>query len=295
MRKIEYTAFTYLFILKTLLRSIKPLTTASNYSFRFRSKVLLLETIFLLKAIYVVVFSRKIKEEKFLGYRVTFPNYLEFFCLFVEMFGIQEYKYLSPKRSPVIIDCGSSWGMSVIYFKYFHPCAQIIAIEANKQTSEYFKKNIKLNNFVGITLYNAMVAGEKGVHPLFINNKSDGWSLSDTGVASFVQSRSDFSPVVAKTIQLSQLINKKINLLKLDIEGMEGEVLHEAQHKLHKIDEIIFEYHGGIKTPKNLLLNITSLLKKGGFVYTFSVSKNLIPRGKEDSLMIIHATNKKHA
>lgn len=292
MKRIGYTIFLYLFALLTFLRSIKPLLTAANYSPRFRFKILFLEIKFLLKIIYSTVTFQKIKEEKFLRYRVNFANYLDFFCLFTEMFGTQEYKYFSSKRAPIIIDGGCNWGMSVIYFKHFYPDAYIIAIEANRKTLRYFKKNMRLNRFSRITVYNTLVAEKKGISPFFINNKDDGWSLSDTGVASLVRSRDDFSSVMVKTIQLSQLINKKISLLKLDIEGMEGEVLHEAQHKLRKIDEIIFEYHGGTKTPKNLLPNITSLLKKGGFVYTFSVSKNLIPRRKEDSLMIIHATNK---
>lgn len=276
----------------TSLRSIKPLLTASNYRVRFRLKTLFLEIKFLLKMVYEVVSRKKIKEERFLGYRVTFPSFMDFFCLFVEIFGIQEYKFISSKESPFIIDCGSNWGMSIIYFKYFYPHARIIAIEANKNTVEYLKNNIKLNNFSGITVYNAVLAEQEGIHPFFINNKNDGWSLSDTGVTNAVSSRSDFSQVMVKTIQLSKLLTQKIDLLKLDIEGMEGEVLHEARHKLHIINEIILEYHGSMNTSKYLFNTITSLLKKSGFVYIISSGKNLIPQSLSNGLRIIQAVNR---
>lgn len=289
--KFFATGFLYVFSFITLIRSFPSLLVAPNYSWIFKLNILFLELFFFIKAILLLLFNKNVKSESFFGYKVVFPSYADFLCLFLEVFGIQEYRYITAKKSPMIIDCGSNWGMSVIYFKHFYPDAHIIGIEANKKTVAYLKKNIKLNNFKDIVIYPSLLAEKQEMHSFFINNKEDGWSLSDTGIADFAASRKDFSQVKVPTIQLSKLLRKKIDLLKLDIEGMEGEVLYESRKKLSNVKEIIMEYHGGIPGKRNKLSEIKQLLRKSGFSYSFSRNKDLRPLKGDNGLRIIHAIN----
>ncbi len=70
-------------------------------------------------------------------------------------------------------------------------------------------------------------------------------------------------------MKLSEYINGEIDILKLDIEGSEGEVLEElaSSGKLPLIKNIFIEYHyDGINTAYPLG-NVLSLLEKVGCSY----------------------------
>lgn len=53
----------------------------------------------------------------------------------------------------------------------------------------------------------------------------------------------DANIIEVETEPLSSYITRKIDLLKIDIEGVEGEVLKEIQPKLKLVDKLFIEYH----------------------------------------------------
>ncbi len=142
--RIFIVVYLYQFSLQAFVRSIVPVCTAPNYPWRFRFHIFFLELWFLTKATYGLVFGRTTKHESFLDYTMVFPNYLEFFLLFIETFGIQEYRLQRERESFSLIDGGSGWGMSIVYFKHFYPDARILAVEANKKTAAYLRDSCVL-------------------------------------------------------------------------------------------------------------------------------------------------------
>ena len=58
-----------------------------------------------------------------------------------EIFLDEIYRFQSDKKDPVIIDCGSNYGTSIVYFKQLYPDSKIIGVEADPNIFEILKNN----------------------------------------------------------------------------------------------------------------------------------------------------------
>ncbi len=279
----------YYFTFQALLKSVLPILLNTELGLFRRLHILALETKFFLKAVYIKLFWIHVTRESFFGYTMEFPNYLEFTLLFIEIFGIQEYKLNKKKNRMTIIDCGSSWGMSVLYFKHVCPDALIVAIEANSHTVKLLKRNIKQNGLRDIEIRVAFVTDSlEKRHPFYTFQSNDGWSVSDTGASDFVQGRQDMSILQVESVRLSRLLRGKMtDVVKLDVEGMEGEVLAESRNYLDRVGEFVIEYHPGMNKKKNSLKRILTLLELNNFIVNVNNTKSIIKN--ENSLKMIHA------
>jgi len=252
--------------------------------------IFMLELKFFFKSLLIKLFRIQLTRESFLGYTMDFPNYLEFTLLFIEIFGIQEYRLTKIKSRMVVIDCGSSWGMSVLYFKHICPDASVVAIEANRNTVKLLKQNIKQNRLRDIDVNVAFVTGSREkVHPFYTFQSNDGWSVSDTGASDFVKGRTDMTVSQVESVRLSHFLReRKADVVKLDIEGMEGEALYESKNYLKRANEYVIEYHPGMNKGKNLLDKILKLFESNKYIVSVINTKSIIER--DSSLKMIHAT-----
>ncbi len=218
---------------------------------------------------------------------MRFPNYLEFVLLFIEIWGIQEYRLRTRRNQLTIVDCGSSWGMSVLYFKHLYPKSRIVAIEANEKTAKYLKGNVKQNNLDGITIRTGFVSGKQGRHAFYTNNDESGWSVSDTGASDFVTGKSGFTKTTLISIPLSDLLRDKVDVVKLDIEGMEGEAVYCARNQLRRVAEVLIEHHPGMNQQHNGFELIRRILENAGMTVSYVNTKALV--STKSSLRMIRA------
>lgn len=290
MNRILNILSIHFFVLEAYVSSIKRLVLAVDRKFSRRLNILFLETAFLIKYVVSMILRKKINREKFWEYQVHFPNYLEFCLLFIEIYGLEEYKLSKSYVNPTIIDGGASWGMSVLYFKNLYPHAKIIAIEANPKTVKYLRRNIKVSKLNNIRVINAILSAKKGKQNFF-TFKMDGWSISDTAASDFKLSGRDYLRKTMPSCRLSDLLHMHADIIKLDIEGMEGEVLFESRHYLKRVSEIVLEHHPSLNVRKNLLENIKHLLSANGFIYQIRSTKQLLTRASSVQ-RIVHAIRK---
>jgi hypothetical protein len=89
-------------------------------------------------------------EEMIFGFHIKAFRYKTIVYLFKEIFIYNSYEFLSTKKNPFILDCGSNIGMSILYFKYFYPNCKIYAFEPDPETFELLKFNIKITFFIFI-------------------------------------------------------------------------------------------------------------------------------------------------
>jgi len=54
-----------------------------------------------------------------------------FYMMHREIYGDQSYLFRSQRDAPVIIDCGSNYGVSILWFKKNYPDAKIVGVEAD--------------------------------------------------------------------------------------------------------------------------------------------------------------------
>ncbi|HEX8964804.1 MAG TPA: FkbM family methyltransferase [Patescibacteria group bacterium] len=205
---------------------------------------------------------------KLFGNNFTFQNFREFLLIYKDIFIYNEYNFSSSKKKPFIIDCGAHIGIPLIYFKRKYPDAVIEAFEANPRTYTLLNKNVNDNELRNVSLHNAALASKKGKINFYTHKF--GWTWGDAGVKNSWYSKKTYRTISVPSLKLSSYINKRVDLLKIDIEGMEVEVIYEIRSKLHLVSEIIIEFHGSKTNKNNSIDKLLSILDKYKFSYTIN-------------------------
>lgn len=216
------------------------------------------------------------------GIKFSFANSREFLKIYRDIFEREEYFFQTNKRSPAIIDCGAHIGIATLYLKRLYPDARVICFEPNPRTFELLRLNIMQNGLSGVVFVNAALASENSQRPLNASCIEDSpWSWDDSCVQpKWNEPTSKTIPV--RTVRLSSYLNQPIDLLKIDIEGMETEVLEEAQIKLQLVEECVIEFHGTNSNPTNTPERLLGILERGGF--SIQIRQDRIPIDKDSIL-----------
>lgn len=67
--------------------------------------------------------------ERCCGFTVRINDGLNFYILYKDIFIKRIYHFEAQRPDPLILDCGSNIGMSILYFKHVYPKARIIGFE----------------------------------------------------------------------------------------------------------------------------------------------------------------------
>ena len=92
------------------------------------------------------------------GYKITANDNAALSIMYNEIFLSDDYYFETSNPSPLIIDCGSNIGFSVLYFKKLYPLSRLIAFEPNPNTFKLLEKNISQNAIQEVTLYNTALS-----------------------------------------------------------------------------------------------------------------------------------------
>ncbi|WP_276504835.1 FkbM family methyltransferase [Terrimonas pollutisoli] len=175
-----------------------------------------------------------------------------------ELFREEVYKFISPKTTPFIIDCGSNIGMSILYFKSLFPGAKIIGFEADPYIFSFLEKNIRSYNLGDVTVLNRAVWDADDETLSF---------LAEGGAGGRLQERSgQFNYIDVKTTRLKNYLVEEIDFLKIDIEGAEHKVIADCADELRFVKNLFIEYHSMENRDQNLHL-ILEIIYKAGFRY----------------------------
>jgi FkbM family methyltransferase len=130
------------------------------------------------------------------------------------------------KKKPKIIDVGANIGQFSSAVKFFYPDARIIAFEPDLKVCERYKNN--LSRHENVEIHNVGL-GAKSHLATFYRSKV-------SAASSFVRDPSEFiigqTKIDIKTLDSFGLFG--IDLLKIDVEGYEGEVIDGAKKTLAK-------------------------------------------------------------
>jgi FkbM family methyltransferase len=151
----------------------------------------------------------------------------------------------------IIVDCGSHKGEFTKLLIKHYPNGHYFLIEANpilsNFCSSYFSKERNVKTF------NAAIGGERKYYvPFYISTNPKSSSLSKSIIGKrwiyFLRFRKIKKEVAVPMITLSHLLKKekikKIDLLKLDVEGAELDILENmAYNDAKRIYQISVEFH----------------------------------------------------
>jgi len=198
------------------------------------------------------------------GSPVMYSDYLGFIHSTEEIFVDECYKFNSLNKNPLIIDCGTNIGISIIYFKTLYPDAKIIAFEPDTKIFSLLEKN--LARFNHIELHNTGV----WIDDAFLNFYSEG-SLAGSFVVDF-ENKTDI--IKTPTLRLKSFLNQKVDFLKIDIEGTENDLMADLEPELKNVENIFLEYHSitGLDQKLGEILNI---LSRSGFRYYIKEATNI--------------------
>lgn len=171
-----------------------------------------------------------------------------------EIFVDEIYLQKLPENS-YIIDCGAHIGLSIIYLKRLCPRADIIAFEPDLTNFNVLKKNIDSHGLSFVELKNEAV---------WTSNTTLSF-IAGGNMSSKIGTVAD-TTVKVKAIKLRDLLIRKVDFLKLDIEGAEFDVIKDIQDKLLMVESLFIEYHGSFE-QNNELIEILLIVTKCGFIY----------------------------
>ncbi len=185
-----------------------------------------------------------------------------------QIFKNKCYDFPCNDESPVIIDCGANIGMAARYWLSKFPQANVIAFEPDPQIFAVLQKNMQPYQSARIQLYNAALWNSETRLEFRVTG-------SESGHLAHSQREQSGETVSVKTLRLSPFLDRKVDFLKIDIEGSEVDVIVEAHEKLRNVKSLWLEYHSLLHVPQRLS-KILSVLEQQGFRYhlvTESVSE----------------------
>lgn len=190
-----------------------------------------------------------------LKYHILLRNKTYDTHIFHQIFIREEVDFNIKVTNGIIIDCGANIGLATLYFKKRFPMSKIYALEPESSNFELLKRNTERHNDV-VPIHAA------------VWDKDGKVGVIDTGggKASFITQNSDdhkgelIEEIRAMT--MDSIINeihsdKRIDLLKIDIEGSEFEIFKELNiFWIERIENLAIEIH------ENLRPGVTDIIQK---------------------------------
>lgn len=194
----------------------------------------------------------------FLSRRMRFPGRSQLKTLLTEILIDQEYYFHNDTAKPLIIDAGANFGLATFFFKRIYRDCRIVALEPNPMLAEIYRVNVSRNTYADVTFIEAAL-GTASHAPVF-------WqSRREDPASSLLPDRApgDAVPLPVRIQALSELITEPVFLLKLDVEGVEHEVLREARDTLSLVANVVCECHA--VGDGNTLTGVLKVLDDAGF------------------------------
>ena len=196
------------------------------------------------------------------GYTVQFNDGANFYILYKDIFIHRIYHFEAQRADPLILDCGSNIGMSILYFKSIYPRARIIGFEPDPEIVSFLRENVERNRLEQVQLVQAALSRNEAKSTLYSDGKC-GSGLSERLVAATNQAWRQYD---VACVRLRDYLIAPVDFLKMNIEGAEYEVLADSEDRLRRVREMVIEYHHLPGLPRSLH-DILQILHRQGFEY----------------------------
>jgi len=166
--------------------------------------------------------------------RLEIPDDLSFSQVLFEIFVRRDYEVQFPGPPQIIFDVGAQFGLASAYYASLFPEAKIFAFEPASKNFEFLRRNtIELSN---VKIFQVGLSSRREKRKLYIFDAG--------GKNSLLEENCSFETI--DTIPLDEFVKAHkldhIDLLKIDVEGSEGEIFEGCQF-LKNIDRMVGELH----------------------------------------------------
>jgi FkbM family methyltransferase len=152
----------------------------------------------------------------------------------------QDYFHPLVSRCQTILDVGANAGIAAVWLKALNPEAELACIEPDPRNLPLARLNLAENG-IAAKIFECAVAPYNGRTRLGIETDTGRSSLEDIGL----YTHREFVDVETRRIPeiLDDLGWCRVDLLKMDIEGMERDILADGGDWLARVGLIVLEVH----------------------------------------------------
>ncbi len=127
-----------------------------------------------------------------------------------------------------VVDVGANVGYYLLLFeKYIKPAGEVVCIEPSHENLQELKGNIEVNKLTNVKLFEAAIGMED----------------SNIGLSEGINSKvidKDHGDYQVTLSKLDSLVADKVDFLKIDVEGYEGQVLKGAYEIINRDKPVLF-------------------------------------------------------
>jgi len=143
----------------------------------------------------------------------------------------------------IVIDVGANIGLHTVHFAGFARHGKVICFEPARSTFAYLLQNI--TNLANVIPLNVALSDSTGLKPFFVAADDAYSGLKDT-MRKAVLRQETIACLKGDDILLAMLENQRIDLVKIDVEGLELQVLRGMKELILSHRPVIFcEIFGG--------------------------------------------------
>ena len=147
-------------------------------------------------------------------------------------------RYFNLKKG-IFVDIGANIGRYTIMQAKKLKVGKVIAIEPEPRNFEILKKNIKLNNLENVIPVKIACSNSKGIANFWLGAEGEGTAHS------LIEIKNNSKKISVNTETLDNIMKKlkikKVDLIKVDVEGLEPLIFEGAENMLKNHPKIIFE------------------------------------------------------
>ena len=212
-------------------------------------------------------------------------------CEFGDYHELNTIKKLSKEGKLLFIDCGCNYGFYSFYTASLSKKNEIISIEASKKTLNEFTKNLDLNCFNNINVFNNSVSNSIDENISF-NESTNDWESSQVHKNFESSSELKVNTTTINNVLQGYFLDDYIVIIKLDIEGNEINAIKGALEVIKKSEPLII-----IEFSKYTFENLDNIdyLKNFLIKYDYSIFDiNYNKKNLEDILEMLKNLKKRH-
>lgn len=184
------------------------------------------------------------------------------------------YKVLQNIDNPVIFDIGANIGTFTTWMAYAFPLGKIHCFEPQRSVFQMLCGNIAINNLYNVYTYNIALGKEND----YIEFEEPNYFVrNDYGIFSLAKKMIEDTTEEIITVQVQTLDSfvelhkiQSVNLLKIDVEGMDMDVLRGGEQTIRKHHPYIFIEHSD--NQRSIVEEIKTHLAQ--YHYSFEVIGN---------------------
>jgi FkbM family methyltransferase len=165
----------------------------------------------------------------------------------------------------VVVDVGGHKGIFAVFAATSARDVKVYTFEASPENFACLSHNLGLNNLLNVKAFNIAVGGQDGESTLNL--------YEDSGQNTLLQrSNPQLHPVASVRVETWSLatvlktVGSQVNLLKVDIEGMEYEAFFSCPDEcLQRVERIALEYHDVLVRVPHTVFDLVEFLNARGF------------------------------